>query len=187
MKSKSEHEKYDQYFMLLEFCSIQQWGRFYNLRLFHAKDKLNCFLKGWKGCSLNSIKHELPENYLIMKDKLLRDLREGIDKDIKQLEFTTEWDGYDSYSLKILASGYIDTFLVEAIKKMVAYLRYVYEKEYDDYYDQVQISKWAFVEEKIRLFELLNNSKASAEKRLSELKKSVKEINDWFSDKINGG
>jgi len=52
MKSKSEHEKYDQYFMLLEFCSIQQWGRFYNLRLFHAKDKLNCFLKGWKACSI---------------------------------------------------------------------------------------------------------------------------------------
>ena len=173
--------------MLLEFYSIRRWGRFYKLRLLHANDKLNCFLEGWKGYSLNSIEHELPRDYLMRKENLLKNLRKGIEQDIKQLEFSTEWDGYDSYSFKILALGYIDTFLCEAIDKMIAYLGEVFEKEYDEYYDQVQISKWVFVEEEIRLFEMLKNSKASAAKRLSELKKSIKEINDWFSDKINGG
>ena len=66
----------------------------------------------------------------------MENLRKGIDQDIKQLEFNTEWDGYDSYSFKILASGHIDrTFLGEAIKETISYLQSIYDEEDYEYHD----------------------------------------------------
>jgi hypothetical protein len=188
MKSKSKNHKKNEYLMLVHFYSEQQWGQFYSLRLFHGKDKLNCYLSAWDDYCLDNIEHEFDDDFFVRREEVLENLRKGIDHDVEQLEFDTEWDGYDSYSLKILAAGYIDTFLGKAIEETLSSLQSINEEknlEYDDG-DQDQINKFSFVVGKIqKLKELIANNKTSFESKLRKLEKYVIEIDEWLEANVN--
>ena len=176
--------------MLVNFYSEQQWGQYESFRLFHGKDKLNCYLSAWDDYFLDNIEHEFDDDFLIGREEVLENLRKGIDQDIKQLEFNTEWDGYDSYSFKILASGHIDrTFLGEAIKETISYLQSIYDEEDYEYNDgdEERINKSAFVAEKMQMLEeLLINNNSPVENTFNKFKKCVREIAQWLDDKVNG-
>ena len=176
--------------MLVNFYSEQQWGQYESFRLFHGKDKLNCYLSAWDDYFLDNIEHEFDDDFLIRREEVLENLRKGIDQDIKQLEFNTEWDGYDSYSFKILASGHIDrTFLGEAIKETISYLQSIYDEEDYEYHDgdEERRNKSAFVAEKMQMLEeLLINNNSPVENTFNKFKKCVREIAQWLDDKVNG-
>ena len=60
--------------------------------------------------------------------------------------------------------------------------------DHDEDEEQPQMSKLAFIEDKIQMFEgLLTNNKASVENKLAVLKESVEETNEWLSNNLNGG
>jgi len=90
MKPKSEHQKKNEYLMLVHFYSEQQWGQYYSLRLFHGENKLDCYLSAWNDYSLDNIEHEFDDDFFAEREEVLENLRNGIDQDIKKLEFNTE-------------------------------------------------------------------------------------------------
>ena len=77
MKSKSEHQKKNEYLMLVNFYSEQQWGQYESFRLFHGKDKLNCYLSAWDDYFLDNIEHEFDDDFLIRREEVLENLRKG--------------------------------------------------------------------------------------------------------------
>jgi hypothetical protein len=188
MKPKSEHQKKNEFLMLVNVFSEQQWGQYESLRLFQGEDKLCCYLSAWDDYFLDNIEHELDNDFLIRREEVLENLRKGIDQDIKRLEFNTEWDGYDSYSFTILASGYTDTFLDDAIRETVSYLQSKYDEEDYEYHDgdKEKINKSAFVAEKIQMLEeLMINNNSPVQNTLNKFKKYVREIAQWLEDDVN--
>jgi hypothetical protein len=174
--------------MLVNVFSEQQWGQYESLRLFQGEDKLCCYLSAWDDYFLDNIEHEFDDDFLSRREEILENLRKGIDQDIKQLEFSTEWDGYDSYSFTILASGYTDAFFDKAIKETILYLQAIYiEKGFECHDgDREQIKKSDFVLGKIQVLEeLMTNNKTSVENKLKTLENYVYEIDDWLEGNVN--
>jgi len=99
----------------------------------------------------------------------LENLRNGIDHDIKEFEFNTEWDGYDSYSLRILAAGHIDTFPGKALEETLSFLQSIADEKDLENHDENEnhINKFNFVLEKMqKLRELMANNKVSLKTKL---------------------
>jgi len=172
----------NEFFMLVDLYSQNQWSEGYSLRLYNAKDKLACCLSVWEECC-SYIEHEFEDDYLIRKNQFFENLENGIDQTITNLEFETEWDGYDSYSLRILASGYLDEFIERAIKETVEYLYICKDKcqeEKDDNYEedeQQYIDKLTFIEDETKVLKgLILDNKTSAQNKLQGLRKSISEI-----------
>jgi hypothetical protein len=187
MKSKIETHKSNQYYILRSFRSKQQWGDSYSLRLFQANNKLACFLKMWKESGFDWIEHELEDHYVQKQEKIIKNLTKGIDQDIKQLEFETEWDGYDSYSLRFLAVGPVDTFFDEAIKNTLAYLQFIFDEVNEwSIEDDDSDGNGGFTKDYRQMLNSLKGKKTTSdENRLENLKEIVEEIDNCLAENIN--